>query len=174
MPYPHITLDHIPGEHLRGVGLVTQAWAYLEGSLERICWLMLGLQSEASGQALTTHMTHRSQYDAALALVHDQFPDSEPEKKLRGLQNTLTACLAGKRNNIVHSRLHGLPEGTFRIVYKARGKIRKETERAELEEYESAAREIIAATNEVIDILNELIEMVRIRDGAVPPWCDRP
>ena len=176
MTFPRIALDHIPDDDLRGIGLVSQAWAYLEGAIERICWLMADLQQVALGQALTTHMTHRSRYDAAMALVHSQFPDSEPHKALKALGNKITGELAGKRNDICHSRLHGLPEfgRPFRIVYKARGRVQKETVPVEIEEYDKVATEILETTNELINILNALIALLIDRDGDVPPWTHRP
>ena len=149
---------------------------YLEGALERICWLTADLQQEALGQALTTHMTHRSRYDAALALVHARFPNSTAYRSLKALQNKVTSELPGKRNDIVHSRLHGLVnvKRPFRVVYKARGSVKKDTIKVDIEEYEIVARDVLSTTNEIIDILNQLVEMIRATSGAVPPWTERP
>lgn len=137
---------------------------------------MADIQREALGQALTTHMTVRSRYDAAKALVHSQFPESDAFATINGLQNKVTSELAGKRNDIVHSRLHGIigQPRPYRVVYKARGKVRKNTIRVDLDEYETVAADILVATNQLIDALNELVDLVTARDGAAPPWTERP
>ena len=176
MTFPHISLDHLPDTDLRGIGLVAVSWAYLEGALERIIWTTARLQTEKRGQAMTTHMTLRSRYQAAMALLDKEFPDSSPLSALKSLQNSVVNDLAGRRNEIVHSRIHKLPEfpQTFRKVYKARGKIKEDTLVVDPSEYKHTSQDILDAANSLIDALNQTVELVRQKDGAVPRWLDRP
>src|SRR3972149_2670512 len=99
--FHHIKLDHLPHHDLWGIGLVAISWAFLEGALERIIWVVARVGSEKRGQAMTTHMTLRSRYQSALVLLDFEFPDSATLKQLSALENRIVNHLAGKRNDVV-------------------------------------------------------------------------
>ena len=175
MTFSHIKLDHLPQDHLQGIGLVAVSWAFLEGALERIIWAVARLETEQRGQAMTTHMTLRSRYDAAMALLNEEFPDSPALQTLSSLHSRIVNDLAGERNTIVHSRILMLP--TFRVtlrkVYKARGKIKEDTVKVDPGEYKRVSDDILSAANQLLDALNEVIELVRQKGDKVPAWLDR-
>ena len=173
--FSHISLDHLTDSQLRGVGLVSMAWSYLEGAVERITWLS-GRFQEKRALAVTTHMSINARLDAMLSIVDLEFPGSKAANDLSKITKHIRQNLAPRRNEIVHSRLHGIGDtgATFRTTYKARGKVKTDTKLSELEEYEDAARKILDTTNKLMDIMNDLYEMVIQKDGVQPPWPHRP
>jgi hypothetical protein len=83
-------LDHIPAEHHEGVGYVSNAWAYLEGVVERIVWRLARL-NDNRGLSITTHMGIRARMDAACSLANLDFPSASETTRLvkharRGIQ----------------------------------------------------------------------------------------
>ena len=171
---PHIHLDH-DDFHLAGIGKVSVAWSYLEGGIERTIWVA-GRFSEQRGLAVTTHMSIPARLDAMCSMVRLAFPNSDLLEQVTKQRKHIQNNLAPRRNEIVHSRLHYLKdlEAYFRSTYKARGEVKAMTEKAELMEYEEAAKEILKTTNEMMDTLNQLIEQVAATDGVPPPWPNRP
>ena len=165
-----IQLDHIPDVDLKGIGLVALTWSYLEGAVERIAWLGAGL-SEEHGLCLTTHTGIKQRYDAALAILRVEFPDSNLVADFKKLENLITSELYGLRNEIVHSRVF-YPGGdtSLRRTYKARGRIKSEIKTIDAEDYQTTAGKILDATNQVVGLLNRLYPEVERKLGAPPPW----
>jgi hypothetical protein len=81
---PHITLDHMPREDHEGIGRVANAWAYLEGVVERLIWRLAGVDDNRSA-TITTHMGIRARMDAACALADLEFPEAPQTTKLKSL-----------------------------------------------------------------------------------------
>lgn len=162
------TLDHIPAEHHYGIGLVANAWAYLEGQTERIIWRLARL-NDKRGAAITTHMGIKARIDAANALAVLEFPKSEATARLKKLSLSITKGLYGKRNELVHSRTIHFPNSleqlTIRPTYKARGELKVSLKDADVDEYKTTANEIMGVFHELRLILAEFIAMIRERDG---------
>ena len=139
-----ITLDHIPGEHLRGIGIVALAWSFLEGATERLIWRLARL-TDKRGQAFTTHMSMPARLDALLALANHEFPDEKPTPRLKEITEHIRKTLAPNRNEIVHSRVIKFDslDFAFRTHYKARGKIVRSVQQIDATEYDNTAREIL-------------------------------
>ncbi|MEQ9642604.1 MAG: hypothetical protein RIM84_21445 [Alphaproteobacteria bacterium] len=171
---PHIDINHIPADDFQGVGRVAVAWSYLEGAVERIAWVCSGI-TEDQGICFTTHAGVKNRYNSSLALLNHELPGAAPTLALKALDNEINQ-LYGRRNEIVHSRVHYLPgtSPSLRRVYKARGSIKSETLPIDPAEYEAVTNEIIAATNKVMDIMNDAISLFTQKRGAPPPWPDRP
>lgn len=161
-----ISLDHIPPEHHHGIGLVSNAWAYLEGTVERIIWRLAGIDDDNIGIALTTHMGIKARLDAACALAHHRFPDAAQTKRLEALKKHINgADMYGKRNEIVHSRvLHFQSLGgatTLRPTYKARGKVRKGLNEAVPEEYADTAKRFLNTASELQSMLSDYLDLLQ-------------
>lgn len=169
----YISVDHLPDDHLRGIGLVAVSWAYLEGTVERLIWSLNRLDSKR-GECTTTHLTVRSRFDIATSLAHEELEQTDIPNRLKLYATYVTNDLARQRNKIVHSRLHYDPnwQNPVRGTYKARGKRQKQIDRAEISEYELASREIINTANVLIGILKEINILLYERDGTLPPWLD--
>jgi hypothetical protein len=160
-----ISLDHLPDAHLRGVGLVAISWAYLEGAVERIVWRLARLDDKV-GASITTHTNIQTRLDAARTLLNREFPDSDPAVRLKRLDRHIRQCLMGDRNEIVHSRiLHfNNPDLTIRLIYRARGELRKDAKPIEDAEYEAVSARILAAATEATDILSRVLDFIREKD----------
>ena len=175
MALPYISIDHIPDTDFRGVGRVAVAWSYLEGTLERIAWVCSNIK-ERHGICLTTHIGVKNRYDAALALLREELPESKPEKSLAAMNNQINNELYGLRNEIVHSRVFYFEDAStsYRRIYKARKKVKSETVPIDPTEYERVSTQIISTANQIMDILNETIALLTTKRGEPPPWPDRP
>jgi hypothetical protein len=172
-----ITLDHIPPEHHQGIGLVANAWMYLEGAVERIIWRLARL-SDKRGMAITTHMGIKGRLDAACALANLEFPDAAETKALTKLKGRVTdADHYGKRNELVHSRTLHIPSGglglapgdTLRSVQKARGTLKSGFHLVDPDEYQTAARTILRTTTDLMEILAGFNTLIKAKAGAPPP-----
>lgn len=170
----HISVDHLPDSHLRGIGLVAVSWAYLEGAVERIIWSLARLSSNR-GECATTHLSVRSRFDIALSLANEEISNTDIPLRLQQYKNYVTNNLARERNNVVHSRLHFDPEWQHPVrgIYKARGKRKRDFVGARLNEYEHISLKIINAANDLIDMLNDINHIVKQSDGTNPPWLDK-
>lgn len=163
---PHtITLDHLPDEHLRGVGLVAISWAFLEGAIERIVWRAAGLE-ENKGIAITTHTNIQTRLDMAKTLLNKFFPNSKPAKQLKSLDKHIRKILMPLRNEIVHSRIIALDlhSDPLRAVYKARGELKRKTVPIKLEEYETVSKQILAAANKAREIYSDVFALIQEQD----------
>lgn len=121
-------------------------------------------------------MSNPARLDAMLSMVDLALPNSSYVGVLEKQKNHIKNVLAPIRNEIVHSRLHPIGDTghNFRTTYRARGKVKTATIKAELQEYEDAAALILKTTNELIDTLNELVVDITTIDRAPPPWPNRP
>lgn len=170
----HVSLDDLPDEHLRGIGLVAAAYNYLEGAVERIIWSCALLSSE-SGQCVTTHMNLPMKLNAAQSLANEWLNHTDIPDRLKLLNNYIRHEQSARRNQIIHSRLFYFEDAdtTYRRVYKAQGKRKGETKPVDLAEYEIVAKDAINTTNILISLLLEINQKIKQRDGALPPWLDK-
>jgi hypothetical protein len=170
MSRPQITLDHIPEEHLRGIGLVALAWSYLEGAVERVIWRLARL-NDHRGQAMTTHMSMPARVNAMNALASHEFPSENQTAELEKIGNHIIKNLAPKRNGIVHSRVIHFEnmEFSLRVHYKARGKLEKSTDPIDLKEYQETATAILKTASDLRSITAQLYRLIEKKDGALPP-----
>lgn len=169
MTRPRIELDHIEDKDLRGIGLVALSWAFLEGAAERIIWRVSRID-DARGLSITTHMNYVQRLEAACTLVHSEFPDSPADKRLPKLAKHIRKNLSPERNKIVHNRvLEFGPGATYRLNYKARGRLVKELEPIDPQEYEITSKNILDAANELRSILADLIKLIEAKYDAPPP-----
>jgi len=167
-----IDLDHIPNEHLCGIGRVALTWAFLDGAIERIIWELSGLSSSQSkekyGIAFTTHMSMPQKLDVMNALMNEVYGITEYTRELKAISKHVRESLSTKRNEIVHSRVLNIREidSVFRTVYKARGQVKREAKSVTVEEYNEIAAEILEAANKVYTILAAVIQMQKARELA--------
>jgi hypothetical protein len=160
----HKTFDKIEDVHLRGIGLVSLSWSYLEGAAERIIWRLSRLD-DRTGPAITTHMGYGQRLQAAETLLHNEFPGSSEYASFKTLAEHIRKNLSAKRNEIVHSRLVGLEHADIRVIYKARGKLIKDVKPIEPREYDDVHNEIIAAADQLREILAGVLRLVQEKDG---------
>ncbi len=167
--YP-IELNHLPDEHLRGIGIVAVAWSFLEGIIERIAWKACRLTDER-GQAFTTHMSLPARLDTMCTAVEEEFPGSDIAEELPKIAKRIKQTMAPLRNEIVHSRIFKLEEfeDVFRKTYKARMRRAEKTKVAQVSEYEATAKTIINTTNELVELANELRTLIEKKDGTPAP-----
>ena len=154
-------IESIESADLRGIGLVSVSWSFLEGAAERIIW-RLGRLDDRKGASITTHMSLGMRLDAALSLLSDEFPGSDEAVDLKKLATHIRGSLASNRNRIVHSRV---VLGNQRLIYKARGTLKKEVETVEPGEYEEIHLDIVAATDQLREILFRVIDLVAQADN---------
>jgi hypothetical protein len=163
-----ITLDHVPREDHEGIGRVANAWAYLEGVVERLIWCLARIDDNRGG-AITTHMAIRNRMDAACALADLEFPNHPQTAKLKSLGNQVTGALYGARNEVVHSRtLYIEWAGSVRPTYKSRGVLKKEVKLVEPGSYRETEGDILDSANSLREILEDFIALLTEKYG-VPP-----
>ena len=160
----YLTIDHIPNEHLNGIGLVALSWAYLEGGVERIIWRLADLDDN-DGIAVTTHLNMPMRLDMANSLIHLHISDPEFIKKFKKLAKHIKKTLSPLRNEIVHSRVLYLEQVklAMRATYKSRGKVSKNMKPIEISEYGDASKDIMETANEVYNLLGHLDRAKKLR-----------
>lgn len=163
-------IDHIPNEHLIGIGKVAAHWAFLEGTIERIIRRLLRL-NDRQGIAITTHMNIGMRIDAMSAAIKEEFPNSDLAIDLPKIGKRIRKHIAPKRNSIVHNRIVKFPDApeALRIIYKARGQIVKEHEIINLSEYGAICSEMGDTTQKLLEALSEIIDLVKAKDGVPSP-----
>ena len=165
-----LRIDHIPEVHLKGIGQVALSWAYLEGGIERLIWVLSQLD-QRDGIAFTTHMNMPMRIDVANTLFNSKFPNDQMTTDFKKLSKYIKNTLSPIRNEIVHSRVLYIEDlqTSFRTIYKARGKVVNQPKSIQPAEYDDAMDEIMKVANDVIDILKKLIEAKEATDFPPVP-----
>jgi hypothetical protein len=120
---------------------------------------------------MTTHMSMPARIDAMNSLASHEFPSERQTGELEKIGKYISKSLAPRRNEIVHSRLIHFQEMelSFRMSYRARGKIEKSHSPIKLDEYQKVSREILKTASELRSIIAELYRLIEKKDGALPP-----
>lgn len=94
--------DQLSEDHLRAIGRITVNFSQLEATLRLIIWSYSGLETQRTGQILTSELSFRKLLVVFESLVYEHWPIEDRLDALKPLMDE-GRKLNDRRNQIIHS-----------------------------------------------------------------------